>query len=85
MTDEELGRAWCEVNGKRPHKSGDGYHSWFKTRAVINLRSGPHNLPGELAVLWDGTHKTESAAYAALGAALRRVVAFAESVKEVMG
>lgn len=83
MTDEELGRAWCEANGRRPLRHTDiedepGHCMWG------NFQFGP---------LWaffgePGTgsgYSSESAAYAAVGSALRRVWAFADQSRSQTG
>lgn len=77
MTDEQLGRLWCERNGKRPDANGR-YYDWYPPRVVG--ASGPHNLSFNLHPAFHG-HESEAAAYAAVGAALRKVVTLADEVR----
>lgn len=81
MTDEELGRAWCAANGKRPNRTSDGYFDWYPPRDPrVIAHQGPANVSAELSAAIM-SHLSESAAYAAVGAALRRVVALADEVR----
>lgn len=79
MTDEELGRAWCAKNGKRPWVSGR-YYDWHPPAGVIPDRES--NLPFTLHSAFHG-HLSESAAYAAVGVALRALVAAADEVRSL--
>lgn len=82
MTDEQLGRAWCERNGKRPdHYPRTGLPPWRWT-----CDDGPtYALPYEV---WDrmaepSRYETEAAAYAAVGAALRELVADSDELRRI--
>lgn len=83
MTDEQIGRLWCERNGKRPTllTAHDG-RSW---RWVYD--DGPsHALP---VLLFDhlghSRHHTEADAYDAVGAALRELKRRADEIAVVLG
>lgn len=74
MTDEELGRAWCEAAGHSPLvDTKDGWRTWSP---VVGLPDAPHRLPPPLHAVC-GAYPSDTLAYAAVGAALRRVWAFA--------
>lgn len=79
MTDEELGRAWCGATHKFPHRGtgGDGtaYWYWFPSGGLTG--DGPHRLPPALSTA-ASMFAAEADAYAAVGAALRAVWAFAD-------
>lgn len=85
MTDEELGRKWAEKHGKTPH-NGD---EWWAHEAVELNDTYASTFPEWLSRCIKGgvagIHPSESAAYAALGAALRKLLAFADGVREVTG
>ena len=96
MTDEELGRAWAGRHGRNPYRVGlwdrDGENWIWLHYGRTYYRSDCSVLPA--AVLselpqtpdWSQNgYRTEADAYAALGAALRNLVAFADGVREVMG
>lgn len=98
MTDEELGRAWCTAHGKRPATFGlfDRSGSNWVWRAGGPRYAGDPDPaatlpPLPLAVLpqtpdWTPNgYPSESAAYAAVGAALRQVWAFADESRKVEG
>lgn len=76
MTDEELGRAWAAKHGRSP-KVYDDHAMWFHPTwdfGPIDIPSGKSTLsPVVWSVVRRMIHPTESAAYAALGAALRRI------------
>lgn len=84
MTDEELGRAWARNRGKRPAPCEKGHVHW----SIDGHRTDPAESQVPMFV-YDALDcerfLTESIAYAALGAALRQLVAFADGVREVMG
>ena len=83
MTDEELGRKWAERQGRTPYR-GDHVNVYWYPESVPQAVG--HTVPDVVAPLLGVSmcYPTESAAYAALGVALRRVLAFADGVKEVM-
>lgn len=82
MNDEQLGRLWCDRNGKRPTllPAQDG-RSW---RWVYD-DGPPHALP---ILLFDGLphsrHRTEADAYAAVGAGLRELKRRADEIAAVL-
>lgn len=87
MTDEELGRRWCAANGKRPNRTDDGFYDWYPPRDPrVVARQGPANLPAELSSALE-SHLSESSAFTAVGAALRRVALLSAQVRtlEVAG
>lgn len=85
MTDEELGRQWCQRNGKQPdyrpwHQRPDRPWRWVYDDGPV------YALP---TVLYDqlgmSRHASEADAYAAVGAALRELRAKAKEIAEVLG
>ena len=85
MTDEELGRQWCQRNGKQPdyrpwHQRPDRPWRWVYDDGPV------YALP---KVLYDqlgmSRHASEADAYAAVGAALRELRAKAKEIAEVLG
>jgi hypothetical protein len=83
LSDEQLGRKWCERNGKGPeHYPRPGVPPW---RWAYD--DGPaYGLP---ACLWDclprKRHDTEASAYAAVGQALRELHRRAGEIAAVLG
>lgn len=85
MTDEELGRKWAAANWKRPHIGPDRtFAAWWEKDGDADAYDLPvwlnRVVPGELQGELQGEYGTEVGAYAALGAALRQIKAFAESI-----
>lgn len=90
MTDEELGRAWASKHGKRPRVFADSMARWsihwgghfeigkFVDELPVVLRSAVRDDEG-----FDRVFDSETAAYAALGSALRQLVTFADGVRGV--
>ena len=82
MTDEQIGREWCERNGKRPDeypRRGLPPFRWVcDDGPVYGL---PHVVTREMGVT---RYETESDAYAAVGAALRALRQRAAEIAEVL-
>jgi hypothetical protein len=72
MTDEQLGRAWCERHGRAPDRLPFSRHWWGSAKDGWQPPESSH-LPDLLLVdhATRGCHRTEAAAYAAVGAAGR--------------
>lgn len=90
MTDGELGRRWSAANGRAPRVLSDGEARWACDifPEMFTLPKYADRLPFALTKLMrdvngdDTLFASEAAAYAAVGAALRQVWAFAdESVR----
>ncbi len=83
LSDEQLGRLWCERNNRAPdHDPRPGYLPW---RWVYD--DGPtYALP---YVVWEQIHtnrfSTEADAYAAVGSALRELHRRAGEIAAVLG
>lgn len=71
MTDEELGRKWCEANGKSPKP---GPRAWTGGQ----LWWGHANLPDVMGLQIPCGYEDEAEAYADVGRQLRKLWAFAE-------
>lgn len=85
MTDEELGRAWCSANGRRPKVYADGRAKWLPPYwcGAFEFNAYPDWLSPIVSVVVreanpDGEFADEAAAYAAVGAALRQIRQHAE-------
>lgn len=87
MADEQLGRAWCEANGKRPDHCRKGKDERLGMRWKWVYDDGPeHALPRTLFNELDmARHRTEANAYAAVGAALRQLRRRAAEITDVLG
>lgn len=89
MTDEALGRVWCERNGKRPDYT-EHYPAYTQWRWVygdgptfalpIPIYNSLRGLVEPSAVRFP----TESRAYAAVGAALRKLKRRADEIAAVL-
>ena len=82
MTDEQLGRLWCERHDRRPdHSPRPGLPPW---RWVYD--DGPRYAL--LYPIWEGMsvsrYEEESDAYAAVGAALRELKRRADEIAAVL-
>lgn len=75
MTDEQLGRAWAAKHGKRPAEGRRIGRFCWTTNEFGNTGAIADELasPGEDCGFWSRGYESESAAYADLGAALRRL------------
>jgi hypothetical protein len=82
VTDEQLGRKWCERHSRRPdHSPRPGLPPW---RWVYD--DGPrYALPHPLwEVMSVSRHETEADAYAAVGSALRELKRRADEIAVVL-
>ncbi len=75
MTDEQIGRTWCQANGKRPCQSESGSfrwrrHHWTATEAFT--------LNEILPINFGQGYDTEADAYAAVGRAMVELWQFAD-------
>lgn len=91
MTDEQLGRAWCQKNGKVPYRN-NGFAPKCEPFWGFSAFGGwspmweRHTLPLIPAKVMGDLHfPTESDAYVAVGAALRKVLALADEVRAMEG
>lgn len=86
MTDEQLGRLWCERNGKRPSLDATP-ESLHERPWVWVYDDGPANaLPSPLFDrLCHPRHRTPADAYSAVGAALRDLHRLAEEIRGILG
>lgn len=83
MTDEQLGRAWCERNGKRPdHYPRTGLPPWRWTCDDGTVYLIPYSLAAELGL---NQYETEADAYADLGQALRAVARHCDDLRPLEG
>ena len=82
MTDEQLGRLWCERNGKRPgHWPRHGLPPWRWACDDGPVYALPHPLWEVMSV---SRHETEADAYAAVGAGLRELKRRADEIAAVL-
>lgn len=84
MTDEELGRRWCQRNGKQPdyrpwHQRPD--HPWRWVCDDGPVYGLPYVVTREMGIT---RYETEADAYAAVGAALRALRQRAAEIAEVL-
>lgn len=94
MSDEDLGRIWCRLNGLRPEAVGRwdvnaSVYCWQSAEDTFFYARPDHALLP--AVVYHaippgvnhsrGKYDTESLAYAAVGAALRAVCSLADDVR----
>ena len=87
LSDEQLGRKWCERHGKRPDYRRKGQRESLGMVWVWVCDDGPvHALP---ACLWDCLPRkrcdTEVNAYAAVGFALRELHRRSGEIAAVLG
>ena len=85
MPDEELGRAWCRATGRAPLADDDGTAVWW----TDDLVAADPGLPASCGLpppLWPAITGRcgEGEAYAAVGAALRAVLALADEVRKAV-
>lgn len=75
--DETLGRAWCELRGKRPRKSHYFFALWTWP---IGAEDECHRLPRPLSLAVQHVRaEREGDAYAVIGSALREMKAVLEA------
>lgn len=87
LSDEQLGRRWCERHGRRPDHRRKGQRESLGMVWAWVYDDGPvYALP---ACLWDclprNRFSTEPEAYAAVGAALRELHRRAGEIAAVLG
>lgn len=80
LTDEQLGRQWCERHGRRPKIYSDGRAKWLSPYwvGVFEFGNNADWLSPVVSMVVrddepDGEFSDESSAYAAVGSALRRI------------
>ena len=78
MTDEELGRAWCAKNGKRPDELRLALPAFRWVCGDNSSNALPENVSSRLGRTW---YSTKADAYAAVGAALRELVADSDTLR----
>jgi len=84
MSDEDLGRKWCEANGKAPFPDANGRGTWWWEEPG-SLSEPGCELPALLARGCDaeGQYRSEADAYAAVGRAIKSVWAFAGASRAI--
>ena len=84
LSDEQLGRLWCERNGRAP--DGDKFRTHHTPWRWVYDDGPTYALPD---CLWDSLPRkrfeTEAEAYAALGQALRELRRRAGEIAAVLG
>jgi len=85
VSDEQIGREWCEKNGRRPKVYADGRAKWLSPYwcRAFEFNASPDWLSPIVSVVVreahpDGEFADEADAYAAVGAALRQIRQHAE-------
>jgi hypothetical protein len=82
VTDEALGRLWCERNDRRPdYYPRLGLPPWRWVYDDAPVYALPHPLWEVMSV---SRHETEADAYAAVGAALRELKLRADEIAAVL-
>lgn len=92
MTDEELGRKWCAANGREPLEWKGCIFSWDMglSSGFFELVPNDSMLPKVVARTIHDKHgridfTSEADAYAAVGVAIRQLLAFADGVRATIG
>jgi hypothetical protein len=82
VTDEQLGRKWCERQSAEcvPHKVCPGKWLWYQPE----VNGYEHFEPWLVVSLDHDFYSTESEAYAAVGAALRELKRRADEIAVVL-